>query len=97
LAGFVLGATPVTKRRSTKMKNEDSVIHLSPDSTIPVALVPRALYESNGTIFELYRGGQAFQPRTMAWEQVKTVRVTREGDGSVEVRIIQSRRVLRNK
>jgi hypothetical protein len=55
------------------MKLEESVIHLSADSTIPVALVPRALYESNGAIFELYAGGQAYQPRTMAWEQVKTV------------------------
>jgi hypothetical protein len=79
------------------MKSEDSVIHLSPDSTIPVDRVPCALYESNGTIFELYAGGQAYQPRTMRWEQVKTIRVIREGDGSVEVRISQSRRVLHNK
>lgn len=74
------------------MKSEESVIHLSANSTVSAALVPHALYESNGTIFELYVGGRPYQPFVMRWEQLKTATVIREGDYSVEVRIHQRRR-----
>ena len=35
-----------------------------------VAGVPVRLYESNGTIFELYGGGQPYQPMVIRWEHL---------------------------
>ena len=35
-----------------------------------VAGVPVRLYESNGTIFELYDGGQPYQPMVIRWEHL---------------------------
>lgn len=43
----------------------------------PLFPLPIALYERNGLIFELYRGGQPYQPKIIHWERVKTVTVTR--------------------
>lgn len=40
--------------------------------------LPIALYESNGLIFELYRGGRPYQPLVIHWERVKTVTVSRD-------------------
>jgi hypothetical protein len=41
----------------------------------PVRLTPLpiALYESNGLLFELYDGGQPFQPTVIRWERLKPV------------------------
>ena len=52
---------------------------LSPSEALPARLIPLpiALYESNGLIFELYRGGRPYQPIAIRWERVKTVSVTR--------------------
>ena len=41
----------------------------------PVRVIPLpiALYESNGLLFELYDGGQPFQPTVIRWERLKPV------------------------
>jgi len=74
------------------MSDEDSVTSPPASSTAPPAPVPRALYESNGTIFSVYAGGQAFQPLVMRWERLKTATVAREGNCSFDVDINQGRR-----
>ena len=62
----------------------------SPSDVIPL---PLALYESNGVIFELYRGGQPYQPVLIRWERLKTFAVTREGDLTFHVRVHQGQRL----
>lgn len=57
---------------------------------VPVFPLPIALYESNGLIFELYRGGQPYQPVLIRWERLKTVTVTRNECG-FDVTINQGR------
>lgn len=56
--------------------------------------LPIALYESNGLIYELYRGGQPYQPVVIRWERLKTVTVTREDMDAADVHINQGRREL---
>ena len=56
----------------------------------PAQVIPVALYESDGVIFELYRGAQPYQPRAIRWEHLKTLAVTRDGDLTFHVRISQA-------
>ena len=79
------------------MNDEDSVTSPLANSTALPVPVPRALYESNGTIFSVYAGGQAFQPLVMRWERLKTVTVAREGNCSFDVHINQGRRKAADK
>jgi hypothetical protein len=71
------------------MQNE---VPMSPSEGPPAQLfpLPIALYESNGLIFELYQGGQPYQPVVIRWERLKTVTVTRN-DGAFNVEINQGR------
>ncbi|HVH88686.1 MAG TPA: hypothetical protein VM912_18355 [Terriglobales bacterium] len=61
---------------------------------VPVIHLPIGLYESNGLIFELYRGGQPYSPVVIRWERLKTVTVTREDNCASNVHINQGRRGL---
>lgn len=74
------------------MNDDDSVTSPPASSTAPPAPVPCALYESNGTIFEVYQGEQAIQPVVMRWKRLKTVTITREDNCSFDVHINQGRR-----
>jgi hypothetical protein len=65
----------------------------NPPTTAPVIRLPIGLYESNGLIFELYRGGQPYSPVMIRWERLKTVTVTRE-DCASDIHINQGRRKL---
>ena len=60
-----------------------------PPLTVPPAPLfpfPVALYEWNGIIFEVYRGGQPHQPVRIRWERLKTVNVTRnQRDCNVDI------------
>ena len=38
-----------------------------------VVRVPVRLYESRGTIFELYDGGQPYQPKIIRWEHLESI------------------------
>jgi hypothetical protein len=38
-----------------------------------VARVPVRLYESNGTIFELYDGGRPYQQMAIRWEHLESI------------------------
>lgn len=38
-----------------------------------VSRVPVRLYESNGTIFELYDGGQPYQQMAIRWERLESI------------------------
>lgn len=70
------------------MSNE---IPVAPRNTSS-ASIPFALYESKGTIFELYRGGGSYQPpQPICWEHLKTFAVAREGDLTFHVRVSQAR------
>lgn len=64
----------------------------SPSEVPPVQVfpLPIALYESNGLIFELYRGSKPYQPVAIRWERLKTVTVTRN-EGAFNVDINQGR------
>ena len=42
-------------------------------SPVRVIPLPIALYESNGLIFELYEGGQPYQPMVILWERLQPV------------------------
>ena len=74
------------------MSNGKPVATPTPPSPAMVPL-PLALYESNGVIFELYRGGKFFQPLAIRWERLKTFAVTREGDLTFHVRVNQGHRL----
>ncbi len=70
------------------MNSDNSVTRPAANSSaIPL---PLALYESNGVIFELYRGGRAYEMRVIRWERLKTFEVTREGDLTFHVRVSQA-------
>ena len=73
------------------MKNEQPTT--SSTTVVPpdVIALPIALYESNGLIYELYQGGQRYHPWVIRWERLKTVTVTREGNGAVDVHVNQGR------
>jgi len=58
---------------------------------IPLTPVPKAFYESNGLIFELFEGGQPYRPTFIRWERLKTVTVTRANQGSFNVHVNQGR------
>lgn len=70
------------------MSSDNSVTPSAPISAI--IPLPVALYESNGIIFELYRGGRASAARVFHWERLKTFEITREGDLSFHVRVSQA-------
>ena len=38
-----------------------------------VVRVPVRLYESKGTIFELYDGGRPYQPMSIRWEHLESI------------------------
>ena len=61
-------------------------------TTPAVIPLPRALYESNGVIFELYQGGRPYQypSKLIRWERLKTFAVSREGDLTFHVRVSQA-------
>lgn len=49
---------------------------LSTPSECPAVRVipfPIALYESNGLLFELYEGGQPYQPPVIRWQRLRPV------------------------
>jgi hypothetical protein len=71
------------------MSNDRPVISPRPPSPAVIPL-PLALYESNGMIFELYRGGQRYRPAVIRWERLKTFTVAREGDLTFNVRVSQA-------
>lgn len=48
-----------------------------PDA-VQVIPLPIALYESNGLLFELYEGGQRYQPMVIRWERLRPVFVVRD-------------------
>jgi hypothetical protein len=73
--------------------NGDKTLANPPDvEPAPVTQLPIGLYESNGLIFELYRGTQPYSSVIIHWERLKTVTVTREGESDSNVHINQSRR-----
>jgi len=39
----------------------------------PVVGLPVRLYESNGTIFELYDGGRPYQPMAIRWKHLESI------------------------
>lgn len=68
----------------------DSSATRSAAKSLAVIPLPLALYESNGVIFELYRGGRCYETRIIRWETLKTFEVTREGDLTFHVRVSQA-------
>ena len=60
------------------MENEKSVTSSSDASSAPLIPLSIALYESNGLIFELYQGGQPYQPVVIRWERLKPVTAVRK-------------------
>ena len=70
------------------MSSEKPTVSSTPAPSAVVPL-PVGLYESNGIIFELYRGARAYEPRTIRWELLKTFSVAREGDLTFHVRVSQ--------
>ena len=58
----------------------------SPSTVIPL---PLAFYESNGVIFELYRGGGVERPMMIRWERLQTFSVTHENSLTFHVRVSQ--------
>ena len=74
------------------MKDEDSALDPSEKATVAAAIFPRAFYESDGTVFELYSGGQRYRPTVMRWKRLKTVTFIREGDSTFEVLIKEGQR-----
>ena len=75
------------------MKKESSVPML-PKAPFPTVPLPIALYESNGLIFELYQGGQAYQPVVVQWKRLKTVTVTLQDNSDHKVRVSQREKEL---
>ena len=71
------------------MRNEQPTTSSTNVVSFHVVALPIALYESNGLIYELYQGGQPYQPMVIRWERLKTVTVTREGNGTADVHIKQ--------
>ncbi len=82
------------RREGQSMNGEQPLTNPPRVPTGPVIPLPIGLYESNGLIFELYRGGQPYSPVMIRWERLKTVTVTREDDCASEVHINQGRREL---
>jgi hypothetical protein len=65
------------------MANERSSSQIS---NARVSILPIALYESHGLIFELYEGGQPSHCVAIRWKRLKSVTVTRENrDFTVEI------------
>jgi len=59
----------------------ESLFTRSEHPHVHVIPLPIALYESNGLIFELYEGGQPYQPMEIRWERLNPVAVVRnDGD-----------------
>jgi len=57
------------------MESLPTISECSPVRVIPL---PIALYESNGLLFELYDGGQPYQPMVIRWERLQPL--IRKGD-----------------
>jgi len=74
------------------MRNEGPTTNSTSVVPAHVIALPIALYESNGLIYELYQGGQPYQPVVIRWERLTTVTVTREEKGAADVHINQGRR-----
>lgn len=51
----------------------ESLPTLSERPPARVIPLPIALYESNGLLFELYDGGQPYQPMVIVWERLQPV------------------------
>lgn len=51
----------------------ESLPTLSDFPAVRVIPLPIALYESNGLLFELYDGGQPYQPIVIRWKRVQPV------------------------
>ena len=51
----------------------ESLPTLSECPSVRVIPLPIALYESNGLLFELYDGGQPYQPMVIRWERFQPV------------------------
>ena len=64
---------------------KESLPTLSERPPVRVIPLPIALYESNGRIFELYNGGQPYQPIVIRWERLKPVSVIRKEDGDLNL------------
>ena len=71
------------------MKNEQPTTSSITVVSSHVIALPIALYELNGVIYQLYQGGQPYQPMVIRWQRLKTMTVTREGDGMADVHIRQ--------
>lgn len=71
------------------MNSDNSVTHVTTTYAGMIPL-PLALYESNGVIFELYRGGRAYEPRSIRWERLKTFEIQREDGLTFHVRLSQA-------
>ena len=68
--------------------NSDKPDPITTPAAPAVIPLPLALYESNGVIFELYRGGRSYQAAAIRWERLKTFTVSRE-DITFNVRVSQ--------
>ena len=74
------------------MNNNEESVTTSRNVVPPrVTALPIGLYEFHGLIYELYQGGRPHQPMLIRWERLKTVTVTREEKGPVDVHINQGR------
>jgi hypothetical protein len=56
----------------------ESAPTLDEPRAVQVIPLPIALYESNGLLFELYDGGQPYQPMVIRWERLRSVSVVRD-------------------
>jgi len=57
-------------RKEEPMESLPTLRECPPARVIPL---PIALYESNGLLFELYDGGQPYQPIVIRWERLQPV------------------------
>lgn len=88
-----LDRSTVESRERGKPMEKEKTAAPSEASPCPRFPLPVALYESNGVIFELYRGGRRYEPIVILWERLKTVTITRH-EGVFDVDINQGRRKL---
>lgn len=73
------------------MKNEQPTTSSTTVVPSDVVALPIAIYELNGLIYQLYQGGQPYQPWLIHWQRLKTVTITREGNSAVDVHVNQGR------
>jgi hypothetical protein len=67
--------------------DKETLLPTAPEpGPVTVIFLPIALYESDGTIFELYQGGQPARDGKIHWKRLKAVTVTRNNrDFVVEI------------